>query len=53
MKLGVETCQIRKNFGDKQSIHLIREASFDYVDYSFLGTDEHWTMLGDNYRKYA
>lgn len=53
MKLGVETCQIRKKFGDMQAIRLIREAGFDCVDYSFHGTDEHWTMLGDNYREYA
>ena len=53
MKLGVETCQIRKKFGDRQSIRLIREAGFDCVDYSFHGTDEQWTMLDDNYRDYA
>ena len=40
MKLGVETCQIRKKFGDRQAIRLIREAGFDCVDYSFHGTDE-------------
>lgn len=53
MKLGVETCQIRKKFGDRQAIRLIRKAGFDCVDYSFHGTDEQWTMLDDNYRDYA
>lgn len=53
MKLGAETCQIRKKFGDRQAIRLIREAGFDCVDYSFHGTDEQWTMLDDHYRDYA
>ncbi len=53
MKLSIETYAIRKKFGDKKALCMIKEAGFDCVDYSFYYVPADFPTTTENYMEYA
>ncbi len=55
MKLSTETCCLRRRFGDKTTIKMIKDAGFDAFDYSFcyMLDQPQNDMLGDDYLERA
>jgi sugar phosphate isomerase/epimerase len=55
MRLSVETHFLRKRFGDKTAIKMLKDAGFDAFDYSFYYEDDKCAidLLSDDFEKQA
>lgn len=51
MGLGIETYNLRKNFGDFKGIEIAKKCGFNNFDYSFFCDERRW-LLSDDYLDY-
>lgn len=53
MRISIENFELRRRYGDKKAIEMIKEAGFDAMDYSFYDTEDDPQILGDGYKEHA
>ena len=53
MRISMENYELRRRYGDKKAIEMLKEAGFEALDYSFYGTDDNPEILGDGYFAHA
>lgn len=53
MRISIENFELRRRYGDKKAIEMIKEAGFDALDYSFYDTEDDPQILGDGYIEHA